>query len=179
MDRCISPLCTTLLVSSLAMAACTSEPEGSENPPALLSAVAHHVQLSRIDGVPWVRVELELEAEADALCNDADDPTRYGIFLDPDLSFDTIAEEEVFGLLNPTMQISASCQGGELVSEAGPVTLSAGEAAGSTRLTIDARSEELPHEFHWVAFVASRQTLQRVPTSPGVEVASIAALETL
>lgn len=160
-------------------AACSSDDGSSEDPPTLASAVARHVQLGRVDGIPWVRVELELEAEADALCNEPDDPTLYGIYLDPDLGFETISEEPLFGLLDPTMQISAQCQGGELVSEAGPVTLSAGEAAGTTVLTIDARSEDLPDEFHWVAFVAGRQTLQRIPTAPAVEVSSIAAFERL
>ncbi|MCH9684046.1 MAG: hypothetical protein K0V04_21615 [Deltaproteobacteria bacterium] len=130
--------------------------------------------LGRADGIAWVRIGLEVEGEP--RCEESDDPTLYGIYIDPDLSFDTVSEEPIFGVMDPQMQISARCQGGALTSDAGSVTVEPGPTEDSALIVIDARSEEIPAQFHWVGFVAGRESLQLAPAAPAVEVASISTL---
>lgn len=153
--------------------ACGGDSPPSEPPP-LLSASVVHVPLSRIDGVPWVRVELELQTES--ICEEPDHPALYGIYLDADLGLDTIAEDPLFGVLDPQLQISAQCEDGELVSAAGSVTVEPGPVEGTTLVTIDARSEELPLQFHWVAFAVGRESVQLAPPS-GAEVSRISDIQ--
>ncbi len=156
-----------LITTVAGVTACGND--GSDSPPPrLLSANVVHQSLALFDDVPLVEITLELDGPPPC----GDDPEHlYGIILDPDLEDDVQSEDPFLAGLDPQQRISARCEGGELRSASGLVTVEPGDDE-ITVLTIRARGEEIPAQFHWFAFVATANELQRSPATPGVELAA-------
>ena len=117
---------------------------------------------------PSLGAELTVAGEPD--CQEHPD-AEYGFFvdIDPEASPLTGAVGGAVEGLGADLRISARCEGGELVSPAGEVSVEkATDEEDSWLITIAVTEQGLPPTFDWVAYARVDGKVSRAPEAPRV-----------